>query len=535
MQAKKMTLEETTRSVVPLAEEVCRQRVAQLMFESMLESTGEEVHTEGSDRCRLTCPITLTRIKTPVRGHRCRHLQCYDLRAYVISNLRMGAFNKRWRCPVCNLHTRPPGDLFIDTHLLQVLTHTETDEAEIAFNRSGNWSVTGKVDTPASASSDMEDLPPPTPGGEDVEAAEQALFDASILAAQIGACVDDESDDAIIDVGGGRSISPVAAAISSTAVTHGMNGAQENRFRTGVDDGSGADAATIKAGTPPNGVDFEARGDLLATDIDEKTLRLSLTNRRRRHDEQLKESEQQVEVQAQPRQQHVSDLEQLRSQQHQQTQTQTVGQTKQQEQLLDEDREKPQRSKSNSPEKDRKDVRGGEENGKSFNVAKYPPVRRRRLIVQDSSSDRKGCRSRGRSRAQRARSQSSRREHVKTKKKKQKRIASKISVSSASVTTSSISIESLRSGHRRRRNKNTSRSRSPIDKNKKKRASKNRTKSQEKSKTTRRWRLRCSSSCSSSTCRSRCSHGSSLSSQNGVSTDKEQVMRSRNKRRSDRG
>jgi len=128
----------------------CRQRVHQILFSSLVQSTSEDVVCPGSDRSRLTCPITLARMKTPARGRRCQHLQCFDVEAYLTVNSRM-AFNQRWLCPVCNATTRP-AELFIDAYLLRVLAKTADCDEEVAFNASGKWSVTAQAEPPAPSS-----------------------------------------------------------------------------------------------------------------------------------------------------------------------------------------------------------------------------------------------------------------------------------------------------------------------------------------------------------------------------------------------
>ncbi|CAK0836164.1 unnamed protein product [Prorocentrum cordatum] len=70
----------------------------------------------GSDRLKLRCPITLERVREPVRGARCRHLQCFGLRAFCRSNQGMSAFNKRWECPLCGGGVRPC-DLEVDSYV----------------------------------------------------------------------------------------------------------------------------------------------------------------------------------------------------------------------------------------------------------------------------------------------------------------------------------------------------------------------------------------------------------------------------------
>ena len=49
----------------------------------------------------LMCPITKTRIRQPIRGKNCTHLQCFDLANYVKSNYTL----RKWRCPLCNKPT----------------------------------------------------------------------------------------------------------------------------------------------------------------------------------------------------------------------------------------------------------------------------------------------------------------------------------------------------------------------------------------------------------------------------------------------
>eukprot|EP00928_Gymnodinium_smaydae_P090831 TRINITY_DN7454_c1_g1_i7.p1 TRINITY_DN7454_c1_g1~~TRINITY_DN7454_c1_g1_i7.p1 ORF type:complete len:833 (+),score=176.08 TRINITY_DN7454_c1_g1_i7:168-2666(+) len=131
-------------SVKPEPEESCKQRVYNLLFNSMLEGQSMEVEATGNDRCRLVCPITLAKIEVPARGRKCRHLQSFDLKGYVQSNSRMENINLRWRCPVCHLKLLPPKDLFIDTFLLNILGETELMDEEISFTETCEWRVTVK-------------------------------------------------------------------------------------------------------------------------------------------------------------------------------------------------------------------------------------------------------------------------------------------------------------------------------------------------------------------------------------------------------
>ncbi|KAL2236243.1 UNVERIFIED_CONTAM: E4 SUMO-protein ligase PIAL2 [Sesamum indicum] len=55
---------------------------------------------EEPSRISLNCPISIRRIRTPVKGHSCKHIQCFDFDNYVDINSRRPS----WRCPHCNQH-----------------------------------------------------------------------------------------------------------------------------------------------------------------------------------------------------------------------------------------------------------------------------------------------------------------------------------------------------------------------------------------------------------------------------------------------
>lgn len=99
-----------------------------------------DVECVGDERLSLRCPITLQRLASPpARGRECKHLQCFDLEAYLVSNYRMRAFNSRWRCPLCSLELRP-SDLVIDAFVEEVLEATAADGVlEVFVSTLGSW------------------------------------------------------------------------------------------------------------------------------------------------------------------------------------------------------------------------------------------------------------------------------------------------------------------------------------------------------------------------------------------------------------
>lgn len=57
----------------------------------------QQQQLQQSIKVFLKCPITCKRITLPARGHDCKHIQCFDLEAYLQINCERG----NWRCPVC--------------------------------------------------------------------------------------------------------------------------------------------------------------------------------------------------------------------------------------------------------------------------------------------------------------------------------------------------------------------------------------------------------------------------------------------------
>jgi len=68
-------------------------RVRALLAEdSMLNNN--DVMCSSRRRLSLLCPISHTRIEIPARGKACRHVQCFDLLAYLSSCQKMSVFVK---------------------------------------------------------------------------------------------------------------------------------------------------------------------------------------------------------------------------------------------------------------------------------------------------------------------------------------------------------------------------------------------------------------------------------------------------------
>ncbi|KAJ0048869.1 hypothetical protein Pint_15086 [Pistacia integerrima] len=94
---------------------------------------------EGPSRVSLNCPISYTRIRTPVKGKSCKHLQCFDFSNFVNINSRRPS----WRCPHCNQHVCYP-DIRVDQNMVQassceVLREVGKNVADVIISADGSW------------------------------------------------------------------------------------------------------------------------------------------------------------------------------------------------------------------------------------------------------------------------------------------------------------------------------------------------------------------------------------------------------------
>ncbi|XP_030500334.2 E4 SUMO-protein ligase PIAL2 isoform X2 [Cannabis sativa] len=91
---------------------------------------------EGPSRISLNCPISYTRIRTPVKGHLCKHLQCFDFNNYIDINSRRPS----WRCPHCNQHVSY-SEIRIDQKMVKVLKEVGNNVTDVIISTDGSWKV----------------------------------------------------------------------------------------------------------------------------------------------------------------------------------------------------------------------------------------------------------------------------------------------------------------------------------------------------------------------------------------------------------
>ncbi|XP_019151669.1 PREDICTED: E4 SUMO-protein ligase PIAL2-like isoform X2 [Ipomoea nil] len=98
---------------------------------------------EGPSRISLNCPISFKRIKTPVKGQSCKHLQCFDYQNYIDINSRRPS----WRCPHCNQHACFT-DIRIDQDMVKVLKEVGENVTDVILSSDGSWKAVLESDDP---------------------------------------------------------------------------------------------------------------------------------------------------------------------------------------------------------------------------------------------------------------------------------------------------------------------------------------------------------------------------------------------------
>ncbi|KAI9108318.1 hypothetical protein K1719_020509 [Acacia pycnantha] len=96
---------------------------------------------EGPSQISLNCPISFTRLKTPVKGRSCKHYQCFDFDNFVKINSRRPS----WRCPHCNQDVCY-ADICLDRHMVEVLKSVGDNVSEVVISADGSWKAVYKDD-----------------------------------------------------------------------------------------------------------------------------------------------------------------------------------------------------------------------------------------------------------------------------------------------------------------------------------------------------------------------------------------------------
>mmetsp|Transcript_24656 Transcript_24656/g.38095 ORF Transcript_24656/g.38095 Transcript_24656/m.38095 type:complete len:284 (-) Transcript_24656:84-935(-) len=93
-----------------------------------------------SQTFQITCPISMTALGVPVRGNRCKHMQCVDLSHFLHTNSFPSG--RRWKCVICDDFVS--ADELVLCGLFERMVQKHGDEArdgrdKIEFRADGSW------------------------------------------------------------------------------------------------------------------------------------------------------------------------------------------------------------------------------------------------------------------------------------------------------------------------------------------------------------------------------------------------------------
>ena len=123
--------------------------------ETMLEYYASFSKPDGDDvQCcdavvSSKCPILQSRISVPMRGAHCRHLQCFDVGAF----LRSCHIGCCWNCPVCDAAILPSKDIVVDGLFHAALQKSHAAKHFLLDSQNQVWApssrdASGHVDVP---------------------------------------------------------------------------------------------------------------------------------------------------------------------------------------------------------------------------------------------------------------------------------------------------------------------------------------------------------------------------------------------------
>jgi len=92
-------------------------------------------------RLTLQCPLTRSRMSTPVRTTNCRHIECFDLDAFL--QCQRAARIPKWKCPLCSAIAHPCR-LRVCTWLTQIIEATASTVPEVIIEADGSFSDAAK-------------------------------------------------------------------------------------------------------------------------------------------------------------------------------------------------------------------------------------------------------------------------------------------------------------------------------------------------------------------------------------------------------
>ena len=126
--------------VVLLDYELCSISVPQRFPQSHWKSLFEGTETSDNEikeyitTQSLICPLSMERIKVPVRGVNCLHLSCFDFWKFIQYQREFG----EWKCPIC-MKACALSDLMVDPVIESVLSDVPPQVDSIDIDKNGEY------------------------------------------------------------------------------------------------------------------------------------------------------------------------------------------------------------------------------------------------------------------------------------------------------------------------------------------------------------------------------------------------------------
>lgn len=95
----------------------------------------------------LQCPYSLGRMEIPLRTVKCHHLNCFDMKSWVLTENRnkfrgVDGEGLITSCLVCNVQVRRKDELFVDGFTMKIIESTDYQINQVVLNIStGTWSI----------------------------------------------------------------------------------------------------------------------------------------------------------------------------------------------------------------------------------------------------------------------------------------------------------------------------------------------------------------------------------------------------------
>ncbi|KAI9283406.1 hypothetical protein BY458DRAFT_552140 [Sporodiniella umbellata] len=124
-------------------------------IDKLLANQGDDevIIEQTSVKLSFKCPISLTKIRTPVKGNLCSHIDCFDFHNYLSLNTAVQA---PWACPHCNKPCTSE-NLSLDSFFENLLKTLPSKVTEIEFKDNHNKMIVTKEDDDDSDQDDLDD------------------------------------------------------------------------------------------------------------------------------------------------------------------------------------------------------------------------------------------------------------------------------------------------------------------------------------------------------------------------------------------